>query len=134
MSPAAVATVSLTAGDDPRPPGAWVRVCRLDQLRVDQGAAALVHGEQVAVFRLGPEDVVAIANRDPFSGANVLSRGIVGSRADAVFVASPMHKQPFDLRTGQCLDDPSVAVRTFDVCLLDGAVHVRASGPEQGSA
>ena len=35
----------------------------------------------------------------------MLARGIVGTRGDVPFVASPMHKQAFDLRTGECLDD-----------------------------
>ena len=41
--------------------------------------------------------------------------GIVGTRGDIPFVASPMHKQAFDLRTGQCLDDAAVRVPTYDV-------------------
>lgn len=106
--------------------GTWVSVCRVDQLRVDVGVAALVGGEQVALFRLDVEDVRAIGNLDPYSGASVLSRGIVGSRGEAVFVASPMYKQPFDLHTGQCLDDPAVSVPTFDVRVVDGAVQVLA--------
>ncbi len=47
--------------------------------------------------------------------ASVLSRGIVGTRGEVPFVASPMHKQAFDLRTGQCLDDAAVRVPTYDV-------------------
>lgn len=105
--------------------GDWVPVCRADQLRVDVGVAALVGGEQVALFRLDAEQIRAIGNLDPYSGAQVLSRGIVGSRAAAVFVASPMYKQPFDLRTGQCLDDPAVSVPTFAVRVVDGIVEVR---------
>lgn len=112
--------------------GAWVPVCRLDRLRVDVGVAALVEGEQVAVFRLDVEEVQAIGNLDPYSRANVLSRGIVGSRGEAVFVASPMYKQPFDLRTGRCLDDPEVSVPTFDVRVVDGVVHVLAADCTQG--
>lgn len=106
--------------------GIWVSVCRADQLRVDVGVAALVGGEQVALFRLDAEQIRAIGNLDPYSGAQVLSRGIVGSRAEAVFVASPMYKQPFDLRTGQCLDDPAVSVPTFEVRVVDGVVQVLA--------
>ena len=52
--------------------------------------------------------------------------GIVGSRGEAVFVASPNHKQPFNLRTGQCFDDPGVSAPTFDVRVVDGVVHVLA--------
>jgi nitrite reductase (NADH) small subunit len=114
--------------------GTWVSVCRMDQLRVDVGSAALVDGEQVALFRLDAEEIRAIGNLDPYSRANVLSRGIVGSRGEVVFVASPMYKQPFDLRTGRCLDDPAVSVPTFDVRVVDGAVQVLAprGGGTQG--
>ena len=106
--------------------GTWVPVCRMDQLSVDVGVAALVGGEQVALFLLGAEEIRAIGNLDPYSRANVLSRGIVGSRGEAVFVASPMYKQPFDLTTGRCLDDPAVSVPIFGVRVVDGLVHVLA--------
>ena len=103
----------------------WVDVCAFDDLVPDRGVAALVGPHQVAVFRVAPHDeLYALSNHDPFSGANVLSRGIVGSRGDVPKVASPMYKQSFDLRTGQCLDDPSVAVPTFAVRVRDGRVEV----------
>jgi len=106
--------------------GTWVPICRMDQLSIEVGVAALVGGEQVALFRLGAQEIRAIGNLDPYSRANVLSRGIVGSRGEAVFVASPMYKQPFDLSTGRCLDDPAVSVSTFAVRVVDGVVHVLA--------
>jgi nitrite reductase (NADH) small subunit len=53
---------------------------------------------QVALFRTGGE-LFAVDNRDPVSGAYVMSWGIVGSRA-APTVASLVHKQVYDLRTG----------------------------------
>jgi nitrite reductase (NADH) small subunit len=112
--------------------GTWVSVCRLDQLRVDVGAAALVEGVQVALFRLDQQEVRAVGNLDPYGRANIMSRGIVGSRGDAVFVASPMFKQPFDLRTGQCLDDPTVSVPTFDVRVVDGVVQVLSAPGTRG--
>ncbi len=63
-------------------------VCRLEQVPVERGVAALVDGEQVALFRTADGSVHALANRDPFSGAMVLSRGIVGSRGEAATVAA----------------------------------------------
>ena len=66
----------------------------------------------------------AISNYDPFSKAFVLSRGVVGSRGDRLKVASPIYKQSFDLRTGACLDDPEVSVRTFAVRIVEGIVQV----------
>ena len=100
-------------------------VCSLDDLHPDRGACVFVGRKQVAIFRVSPDDeVYAISNLDPFSGAAVLSRGIVGTRGDVPKVASPMFKQSFDLRTGVCLDDPQVRVETFPVKVVDGRVLV----------
>lgn len=81
-----------------------VRVCSVRDLEVERGRAALLGTEQVALFLLRDGSVHAVSNLDPYSGAHVISRGIVGSRGDAPTIASPMHKQVFDLRTGECLD------------------------------
>lgn len=103
----------------------WVDVCAFDQLVPDRGVCALVAGQQVAVFRLSPDDdLYAIANFDPFSEAYVLSRGIVGTRGDIPKVASPIYKQNFDLRTGACLDNPDVSVKAYPVRVRDGRVEV----------
>ncbi|MCW2771687.1 MAG: assimilatory nitrite reductase small subunit [Nocardioides sp.] len=106
-----------------------VPVCRLDQIEVEGGVAALVDGAAVAIFRTHDGNVYAMSNYDPWSKASVLARGILGTRGDIPFVASPMHKQAFDLRTGQCLDDAAVRVPTYDVRVTDGMVHV--GGPRQ---
>jgi nitrite reductase (NADH) small subunit len=105
----------------------WTKVCALDLLAVDRGAAALVEGHQVAVFRLASGDIYAIDHQDPFSGANVLARGLVGTRGNVPTVASPVYKQVFDLTTGICLDDESVAVRSWPVRVVDGIVEIGGS-------
>ncbi|WNB85640.1 nitrite reductase small subunit NirD [Cellulomonas sp. ATA003] len=79
-------------------------VCRLDELDPERGVPALAGGQQVAVFRLADDRVLAVQQRDPYSGANVLSRGIVGSVGERPAIASPMYKQVWDLVTGECLD------------------------------
>jgi nitrite reductase (NADH) small subunit len=89
-----------------------MRVCRLDDIVPDTGVCVLVGGEQVAVFRIHQE-VYAIGNRDPFSGANVLSRGIVGDLNGELVVASPVYKQHFSLLTGRCIEDASVSVPVY---------------------
>lgn len=105
----------------------WTAVCRLDDLVPERGAAALVAGEQVALVRLVDDRVLAVQNLDPFSGAHVLARGIVGSRGTTPTLASPMYKQVFDLTTGACLDpvgrDP-MDLRTWPVRVEDGVVLV----------
>jgi len=89
-----------------------MKVCRLDDIVPDTGVCVLVGGEQVAVFRIHRE-VYALGNRDPFSGANVLSRGIVGDLNGELVVASPVYKQHFSLLTGRCIEDPSVSVPVY---------------------
>lgn len=102
----------------------WTRVCLLEDLLPERGVAALVDGVQVAIFRLHDGALHALDQRDPFSGANIMSRGIVGTRGDAPTVASPMYKQVFDLRTGQCLDDPEVSLRVHPIRVVDATVEV----------
>jgi NAD(P)H-dependent nitrite reductase small subunit len=110
------------------PPGHRVFVCALDDILDGAGACALVDGEQLALFRIG-EEVFALENHDPWSGANVLARGIVGDLQGQLVVASPVYKQHFNLRTGRCLEDESVVLRHWPCGVLDGRVWVeRASG------
>jgi nitrite reductase (NADH) small subunit len=105
----------------------WRPVCRFDDLEVERGAAALVAGKQVAVFRTHDGEVHALANRDPFSGACVIARGIVGTRQGVTFVASPMHKQRFDLRTGECLDNSKIRIQVFRIRVRAGMVEVKVN-------
>ena len=105
------------------PPVVWQDVCRMSDLTPERGAAALVGGHPVALFRLDDDDVVAIDDVDPFWGVPVLSRGLVGFLGGRDTVASPLLKQRFDLRTGVCIDDPAVAVPTGPVRILDGRVE-----------
>jgi nitrite reductase (NADH) small subunit len=103
----------------------WHDVCPAQLLIPNRGVAALFGEQQVAVFHLMPDDeVYAIDNLDPFSGAAVLSRGIIGSVGDTVTVASPVFKQRFDLRTGTCLEDPDVRITTFPARVHEGRVQV----------
>lgn len=81
-----------------------VRVCAVQNLEVERGRAALIGVDQIALFLLRDGSVHAVSNLDPYSGAHVISRGIVGTRGDVPTIASPMHKQVFDLRTGECLE------------------------------
>ena len=102
----------------------WTPICPYERLEPERGVAALVAGTQVAVFRTHDGELLAISNFDPHGRANVLSRGIVGTRGDAPTVASPLHKQVYDLRTGRCLDLPGVEVATYPVRCRDGMVEV----------
>lgn len=105
------------------PATTWVDVCGIDDLVPGRGVAAMVHDRQVAIFLVPGGELAAVDNVDPCSGAAVLSRGIVGSSGEIVHVASPVHKQRFDLHTGACLDaDASIAV--WAVRVVDGRIEV----------
>jgi nitrite reductase (NADH) small subunit len=102
----------------------WTTVCSSDRLRADRGVCALVSGVQVALFRTSLGELFAVGNRDPFSGANVISRGIVGSAMGRCVVTSPMFKQRFDLETGVCVEDPQLALPVHSISERDGAIMV----------
>lgn len=103
----------------------WHDVCQVDDLIDNIGVCVLVDDVQIALFRLsGSYEIYAINNFDPFSNANVLSRGMCGDLKGQAIVASPIYKQHFNLKTGQCLEDNSVIVPTYCVQVLDAVVQI----------
>ncbi|MGO2749776.1 MAG: nitrite reductase small subunit NirD [Pseudoclavibacter sp.] len=113
----------------------WVGVCPLAALHPERGVAAILDGTQIALFRLGDDRVFAVQQADPYSGSQVMSRGLVGTRGESVTVASPMFKQVFDLASGECLDtvgkDPR-SLTTYPVRIEDSTVLVDM-GPRIGA-
>ncbi|KUI22433.1 nitrite reductase small subunit [Mycobacterium sp. GA-1285] len=105
----------------------WTAACRYDVLIPNRGVGVLLaDGGQAALFRLDDGSLRAIGNIDPFSGAAVMSRGIVGDRGGRPTVQSPIKKQAFALDDGVCLDDPDVALPVYPTRLTaDGQVEVR---------
>lgn len=105
----------------------WISVCEIEDLLPDTGVCALVNNQQVAIFRSRRlNEVFAVSNYDPIGEANVLSRGIIGSIGDEVVVASPLYKEHYNLRTGECLEKPEYKVNVFPVRVDDGLVQVQA--------
>ncbi|QHF20864.1 nitrite reductase small subunit NirD [Rathayibacter sp. VKM Ac-2762] len=106
----------------------WVPVCAVGDLEPLWGEAALVGGVQLALFLLPDGRVRAVSNLDPATGAAVLSRGIVGSRlVDGVqrpTIASPLHKDVFDLETGACFTRAELHLATWQVRESDGTIEV----------
>ena len=103
----------------------WTAVCAATDILPDTGVCALVEGVHVAIFRVGPaQDLYAIDNVDPKSGASVLARGLVGNLGERVVVASPLYKNHFDLRSGECIEAPEHSVRAHAVRVEQGRVHV----------
>ncbi|EGA70711.1 oxidoreductase [Vibrio sinaloensis DSM 21326] len=98
------------------------KVCELADLRPYQGRSAMLDGDQVALFNIPNTGVFAVQNWDPIGKAFVLSRGIVGDVKGTLCVASPLYKQHFSLETGQCIEDPSIRLKVWQVEVSEGQV------------
>jgi len=107
---------------------AWIDVCAVKELQPDSGVCALVAGKQVAVFYLTKlQTVYAIDNFDPFSQANVLSRGMIGDLGGKPMLASPMYKQHFDLKTGVCFENADIRVPAYAARIVDARVEIQVT-------
>ena len=104
----------------------WVAVGQSNDLVPDGGVGARLGDQHVAIFWLPSEQdaLYALSNFCPFSNAHILARGIVGDLGGEPVVASPLYKQHFSLRTGQCMEDESVRVTVWPVRLKEGVIEV----------
>jgi NAD(P)H-dependent nitrite reductase small subunit len=112
--------------------GGWTSVCDFSDLWPNIGVCTLVGGRQIAIFLIG-ETLYALDNHDPASGANVLSRGIVGDVKGECVIASPLYKHHYSLVSGRCLEDSAKSVNVYPVRVLDARVWVNAE-PQQKPA
>lgn len=110
-----------------------IRVLPYAELTPGRGVAVLLpNGDQVAVFRTS-DALYAVSNYDPATGAQVISRGLTGSRSGVPTVASPLLKHVYELTTGRCVDGPagaeSYALPTYPVRADEGVVYVLEQTP-----
>ncbi len=108
----------------------WRALCSRRDLVAHSGVVAWLDGQQVALFHLPQgetgEQVFAIANKDPKSGANVIGRGIVGQLKGELVVASPLYKQHFRLTDGCCVEYPEQQLKVWPARLNGDAVEIAA--------
>jgi nitrite reductase (NADH) small subunit len=103
----------------------WTTACHYDFLTPNRGVGVLLpDGAQAALFRLDDGSLHAVGNIDPFSGAAVMSRGIVGDRGRRATVQTPIKKQAFALDDGSCLDNPDVALPVYATRIVNGCVEI----------
>lgn len=104
----------------------WIPVCDKDELIPDSGICVKSGSQQIALFCEGNgQQVYAVDNLDPVGKANVISRGLLGSAESVTYVASPLLKHRFDLKTGICLDDENLRLRTWQVRIQGNQVEIR---------
>ncbi|MBB3141895.1 nitrite reductase small subunit NirD [Halomonas organivorans] len=141
--------MSTATAEAPTMTQTWQTLCTKADLVPHSGVAAWIETAdgpaQVALFYLpGPNtpektvpgsntpqpghspELYAVDHHDPFSGANVIARGIVGDVQGEPVVASPLYKQHFRLTDGQCLEDETVRLRTWPLRLDGDKVEILA--------
>lgn len=107
----------------------WHAVCRTTQLEPLWGEAVLLpEGGQAALFLLPDGRIFATDNFDPEAGAMVMSRGLVGTRtvdgSARPTIASPLHKDVYDLETGRCYTNPELRLPVRAVRVRAGVVEL----------
>ena len=102
----------------------WEVACALTELEPSWGEALLLRMHQIAIFLVGTDELYAVDHIDPDTQAAVMARGIVGSKGARPTVASPLHKQVYDLGTGECFSHPELALSTFRTRVIGGFVEV----------
>lgn len=105
----------------------WNPICSRAELIADSGVVAWLDGVQIALFYLpnaAGQQLFAVDNRDPKSGANVIGRGIVGQLGDELMIASPMYKQHFRLADGSCVEYPEQRLNVWPVRLNGDVVEI----------
>ena len=104
----------------------WNTICALEDIIPGTGICALINQEHVAVFRPGKdEQLFALSNIDPFAGSSVMSRGLIGETGGEFYVASPLLKQRFSLKSGRCFENDDVQIKTFEVRADKGKVQIK---------
>ena len=103
----------------------WIPICNENQLLPNGGVAALVGERQLAVFYVpAKQQLFAMDNLDPVTGAQVMARGLIGIQGDQLYVASPLLKQRYCLQSGQGLDEGHQALPCWPVRNVNGTVEV----------
>jgi NAD(P)H-dependent nitrite reductase small subunit len=98
----------------------WVRVCRADEIRPDEGKGVVVNGIQLGLYRL-QDGCFALGDVCSHAYA-LLSTGFVEDDA----VECPLHQARFEIRTGRSLDDIAPEdVKAYPVKVEAGEVYVR---------
>ena len=104
----------------------WKTLCSLSDLVPFSGVAAKLGNAQIALFYLPNQEdsLFAVCNHDPVSKANVIARGIIGDLNGDPVVASPLYKQHYVLKSGECLEDENVTVETWECRISNDQVEL----------
>ncbi|MFC0215723.1 nitrite reductase small subunit NirD [Paenibacillus chartarius] len=100
----------------------WVDVTAYDELKPNTGKTVRIQEEEIALFRLANDKVVAVQNRCPHKDG-VLAEGIVCDE----HVFCPLHDRRIHLPSGLVQKPDTGCVRTYETKVQDGRVHIAVS-------
>jgi len=108
----------------------WTNICKLQDIAPNTGVCAKFEDQQVALFHIQSKNlqehsqIRAISNYDPYSKANVLSRGLITEHDKRYYVASPLLKQQFCLETGNTNQDDDISVPVYRSRVNNGVIQL----------
>lgn len=114
--------------DVPEKEEMWIKVCTINDVPADGGAAIKYRNEQIAIFYFARKNTwFATQNQCPHKKEMILSRGLLGDSAGEPKVICPFHKQTFSLKSGKSLTGDCDHIKTYPVKVEDGMVFVEVS-------
>jgi len=117
--PEAAAVGPLTVTNVASKKAVQVMVCGVGDLKAGVAYPAAVQGKQLALFLHGDGRIFAVDSECPHAGGP-LEEGTMKNCE----VTCPLHDYKFDLTTGRCSTDPSLALQTYPIFVEDNKVWV----------
>jgi nitrite reductase/ring-hydroxylating ferredoxin subunit len=105
-----------------QPSGPYTPVGLLSDLDERGRMVVLMEGQPVVILRVAGQ-FYAIEDKCPHR-AGILSEGDMYQ----FMIYCPQHAWPFDVRTGECVYDPSVKIRTWPVRVVGEEIQLGPSG------
>lgn len=98
----------------------WRDACAVADLAPNMGKYVELEKKSLAVFKLTDNTIKVISDVCPHAGGSLAS-GYV--RDGCVYC--PWHAWPFKIENGECPDNPSIKVPTFESRVVEGRVQVK---------
>ncbi len=105
---------------------AWIKICHTSDVLENSGSPVKIKDEHIAIFNYHKQEWYAIQNMCPHKKQFVLARGLIGQEHEVRKVACPMHKNTFDLATGQHLGGKDrYTLKTYPIKLEDHYLYIQ---------
>ena len=98
----------------------YVKLAELDELKDGEGKCVAIGDHQIALFKVGENEVCAIGNICPHQGGP-LADGFYN--AEECVVTCPLHAWDFNVRTGKRVAGVE-SVPSYKVRVVDNAIEV----------